>query len=176
MSIEKKYIEDVLHPFIRPHNNQFSSKGRGRAGIIMMMDNDGKGILAPNPRPDHYDNDVHNVYAVRHGPCALRPYPSLPDRPIAPPRRTAGHCRAIPAKQVSRPFACPPHSIDTKKPPRKAAGGPRLIAINRTSRRTAHLPIRPWSCEQLPRVRPGFPPLPSRRSPRQRGSRQLLSR
>ena len=82
MSIEKKYIEDVLHPFIRPHNNQFSSKGRGRAGIIMMMDNDGKGILAPNPRPDHYDNDVHNVYAVRHGLRAPRPYHCPLARPI----------------------------------------------------------------------------------------------
>ena len=82
MSIEKKYIEDVLHPFIRPHNNQFSSKGRGRAGIIMMMDNDGKGILARIPRPDHYDNDVHNVYAVRHGLRVPRPYHCPHPRPI----------------------------------------------------------------------------------------------
>lgn len=127
MSIEKKYIEDVLHPFIRPHNNQFSSKGRGRAGIIMMMDNDGKGILARIPRPNRYDNDVHNVYAVRHGPCAPRPYSPLPDRPIAPPRRTTGHCRAIPAKQVSRPFARPPHSMDTKKPTLRSARFPLVL-------------------------------------------------
>lgn len=102
MSTEKKNIEDVLHPFIRPHNDQFSSKGRGRAGIIMMVDNDGKGIRARIPRPDRYDNDVHNVYAVRHGLCAPRPYPPLPDRPIAPPRRTTGHCRAIPAPPIAQ--------------------------------------------------------------------------
>ena len=68
----------------------------------MMMDNDGKGILARIPRPDHYDNDVHNVYAVRHGLRVPRPYHCPLARPIAPPRRTTGHCRAIAGPPIAR--------------------------------------------------------------------------
>ena len=98
MSIEKKYIEDVLHPFIRPHNNQFSSKGRGRAGIIMMMDNDGKGILARIIMT--MTCIMYTRFAMAFAPLARTP--PLPDRPIAPPRRTTGHCRAIPVPPIAR--------------------------------------------------------------------------